>query len=225
MFALSSNIREKATRSQRAEWSLCRKPQHVECESFNWKPKKKSFPSQTLSQTMGKVGSETWAQHQTFEHTFAIQLIVEHLNTLSLRTVWSYIWNLPYRKWIHWDEGGIGPRVITGRPPGVPLSMINHLDRHLEPSQVNLLKCSFAPTKINDWIMTLGQLFGDILISFRKDGVWAREVCSSQWSVTWTGNWNPPTGEPSSLYLKVASCILPVFCLQTLTLNNRGKQF
>ena len=41
MFALSSNIREKATRSQRAEWSLCRKPQHVECGSFNWKPKKK----------------------------------------------------------------------------------------------------------------------------------------------------------------------------------------
>ena len=186
------------------------------------KTKEKSFPSQTLSQTLGKVGSETWAQHQTFEHTFAIQLIVE-LNTLSLRTVWSYIWNLPYRKWIHWDEGGIGPRVITGRPPGVLLSMINHLDRQLEPSQVKLLKCRFAPTKINDWIMTLGQLFGDI--SFKKEEVRAREVCSSQWSVTWTGNWNPPTGELSSLYLKVVCCILPVFCLQTLTSKNRGKQF
>ena len=61
--------------------------------------------------------------------------------------------------------------MITGRPPGVPLSMINHLDRQLEPSQVNLLKCRFAPTKINDWIMTIGQLFGDILISLRKRGV------------------------------------------------------
>ena len=166
---------------------------------------------------------EVRLEHQTFEHTFAIQFIVEHLNTLSLRTVWSYIWNLPYRKWIHWDEVGIGPRVITGRPPGVLLSMINHLDRQLEPSQLNLLKCRFAPTKINDWIMTLGQLFGDI--SFKKEEVRAHEVCSSQWSVTWTGNWNPPTGEPSSLYLKIVSCILPVFCLQTLTSKNRGKQF
>ena len=88
---------------------------------------------------------------QTDTHTFAIQFIVEHLNTLSLRTVWSYIWNLPYRKWIHWDEVGIGPRVITWRPPGVLLSMINHLDRQLEPSQVKLLKCCFFLHK-NQWL-------------------------------------------------------------------------